>query len=282
MGLYPATEIQRLRDSPNRHHPPSFALRHRHNFIRIGEHGFALAMRVVPRSHRFHLAALIARGAEPMLRRTDAYREQEIKNFHNPYEISLHLVLNALTKNATTFAPPIVVKGFDELARAHSAGKGVLVIGHHAALTLLMVRFLYDQEVHPIVITPDPQMSVAGTSVTVRTIQPSPSFLLKLRSSLRRGEVVCAMPDRAEHEKQRTFDFAIPGGRVIVAPALMQVATRCGAKVIFAEIHAERNILAGTLATPSASDVDTITDDFVAFVRATTGSASAAETFQGG
>lgn len=230
-------------------------------------------MRVVPRRLRFQSAVLVARIAVPLLRETDAYHEQEIKNFHSPYEISLHLVLNALTKNATTFDPLLLVKGLKELERLRAGGKGVLIVGHHAALTLLMVRYLYDRTLNPIVITPDSRMRVAGRNATVRTIQPSPSFLLRMRSSLRRGEVICAMPDRAEHEGKRTFDFEIANGRVIFAPAIMQVAARCGAPVVFAEVHAEGRKLVGTLA-PSATGVGAIADDFIAFVRSTTSSSA--------
>jgi hypothetical protein len=235
-----------------------------------------MGFRIVPQRFRFAFAVSIARAVVPLFRLTAAYREQSIRRFHNSYEISLHLVLNALTKNGTAFDPIIVVKGYDEFERARRAGKGVLVIGHHAALTLLMVRFFYDKGLDPIVLTPDPDMRVGGSQVIVRTVQPSPTFLLKIRSSLRRAEVICAMPDRAEPVPRRTIDFVIENRRLIVAPAIMQVAARCGARVIFAEVHANRGRLMGTLAAPSNSTaVNEVTDEFVAFVQATTGSTAA-------
>ena len=146
------------------------------------------------------------------------------------------------------------------------------MIGHHAALTLLMVRFLYDKGLDPIVVTPDQCMRVGGRKDTVRTVQPSATFLVKIRTRLRRGEIVCAMPDRAEPHGERTFDFDIPGGRLIVAPAMIQIAARCGAEVIFAEVHAEGRRLVGTIAAPSGNSAATggLTDDFIAFVKAST------------
>jgi lauroyl/myristoyl acyltransferase len=112
-------------------------------------------------------------------------------------------------------------------------------------------------------------MRVGGTTLTARTIQPSPTFLVKTRGCLRRGEVVCAMPDRAEHHGARTVEFATAAGRVIVAPALMQVAVRCGARVVFTEVHAEGRTLAGTVSAPAdSSSGEAVAEGFMEFVRA--------------
>ena len=240
---------------------------HRKDFFHVAESCLALAMRLVPRRCRFDAAVFVARAALPLLRRTDAYREQEMIRFDNPHEIALHFILNALTRNGTQFDPVISVNGYEKFEQAYRAGKGVLVIGPHAALTLLMIRHFYDCGLDPIVISPDPQMRVGGTTVTARTVQPSPTFLVKTRSRLRRGELVCAMPDRAEHHGDRTVEFATVKGRVIVAPALMQVAARCGAEVIFTEVHLEGRGLVGTFAAPSTASTDAIIKDFIEFVR---------------
>ena len=247
------------------------SLSRRENFVHAAELCFAAAMRVVPRSFRFSAAFAIARVAVPVFRRTRAYREQEMIGFDDPHEIALHFVLNALTRRGARFDPVIAVKGFEEFERAYAAGRGVLVIGPHAALTLLMVRHFYDCGLDPIVISPDSRMRVGGTMVTARTVQPSPTFLVKTRSRLRRGELVCAMPDRAEHHGARTIEFATVKGRVIVAPALMQVAARCGASVIFTEVHVEGRGLVATITAPSPTSdgaADAILKDFVEFVRA--------------
>ena len=191
-----------------------------------------------------------------------------MKRFDSPHEIALHFVLNALTRNGTRFDPVVAVKGYEEFERAYAAGKGVLVIGPHAALTLLMVRLFYDRGLNPVVISPDPRMLVGGTAVTARTVQPSPTFLVKTLNRLRRGELICAMPDRAEHHGDRTVEFATANGRVIVAPALMKVAARCGAEVIFTEVHVEGRGLVATIAPASADGAEAITMDFMEFVRA--------------
>lgn len=240
------------------------------NFFRRAELCFALLMRILPRKFRFHAALLLAQKSVPLFRKTEAYREQEIKGFHDPREIALHLILNALTKNDTTFDPKIAVSGFQHIVQAHARGKGVLVIGHHAALTMFMVRLFYEAGFNPVVITPDKQLRVAGTSIAARTMQPSATFLVKLRSTLRCGELVCGMPDRAEHQGQRTIEFATAVGPVIFAPAIIQVAARCDAEVLFTEVRADRHRLLATIAAPahaSRGDSATLTEDFISFVR---------------
>ncbi|HEX8559711.1 MAG TPA: hypothetical protein VF668_16550 [Pyrinomonadaceae bacterium] len=227
-------------------------------------------MRLAPRRRRFGAAVRMAGAVAALLRLTSAYREQEVKGFDGPREIALHFMLNALTRNGARFDPAVRVNGFEELERALAAGRGVLVVGPHAALTLLMIRLFHDRGLDPVVVSPDPGMRVAGTTATARTIQPSPTFLVKARGRLRRGGLVCAMPDRAEHHGERTVEFDTAGGRVIVAPALLHVAARCGARVLFTEAHAEgRSVVAGVIAPPAdASSGDAILEGFKEFVRA--------------
>lgn len=239
-------------------------------FIRAAERCFALAMRTVPRQYRFQTVLLLARATVPLLIRTAAYQEQSIKNFHRPDEIVLFLLLNALTKNGTRFDVEFVAKGYHHFERTYAQGKGVLVTGHHAALTLLMVRFFHDKDAQPIVITPDYGLRVPGTSVTAETIQPSPMFLVHLRTKLRAGKLICAMPDRAEHHGQRTIEFATTAGSVIMAPAIIEVAARCGAAVLFTEVRVEGHQLVTMISAPAASaagNASAIIADFISFVR---------------
>jgi hypothetical protein len=252
----------------------------RRRLIQAAEFFFAAAMRLAPRRYRFGAAVFVARAATPLLRLTDAYRKQELIGFDSPREIVLHFVLNALTRNGARFDPVVQVRGLAELERACAAGTGVLVLGPHAALTLLMIRLFHDRGLDPVVITPDPEMRVAGTTLKVRTVQPSPTFLVKTRNRLRRGELICAMPDRAEHHGARTVEFVTVSGRVIVAPALMHVAARCGARVIFTEAHEDGGTVVGSIHTPGdASSGDALTEDFMAFVR---GRAAALSAGRGG
>ncbi len=228
-------------------------------------------MRLIPRGRRFAAATRIARRASPLISRTAAYREQRRNNVDGVHDIALHFLLNTLTKNGTKFDPAIVVNGFEGLERALATGKGVLLIAPHTALSLLIVRLVHDAGLDPIVVAVDPQMRVSGTKIMAQTVRPSRTFLLEVRSRLRGGRLVCAMPDRWEHQEGRTIEFATANGPVIIATPLMHLAARCGAEVLFVATHFDGRGVAANFAAPapeSAGSADAITRDFIEFVRA--------------
>lgn|SRR5436190_14976785 len=238
--------------------------------VPVAERCFALAMRLVPEKFRFDAALFVARVALPLFRGTEAYREQHIKQFISAREIVLYLLLNALTKHGTPFDVEIKVSGYEHFVKAYDKQKGVLVIGHHAALTLFMVRHFHDKGLNPIVISPDPNLRAAGTLDNVRVLLKSPMFLVQLRTRLRNAELICAMPDRAEHEGDRTVEFETCAARVIIAPAMIEVAARCGAEVLFTEVRLEGRHLTSIIDTPRSSSTGigpAITEDFISFVR---------------
>jgi lauroyl/myristoyl acyltransferase len=176
-----------------------------------------------------------------------------------------------LMRNGTDFDPVINVTGYDELERAMAVGKGVLLLTPHTALSLLMIRLFHDAGLDPIVIAADPRMRLSGTRLATQTVLLSPTFLVETRTRLRAGRLVCAMPDRLEHQGERTIEFKTADGPVIVATALMRVAERCGANVVFMEVHIEEGKVVGNLTAPSPESTrsaDAVTGDFVEFVRA--------------
>src|SRR5205823_3432830 len=134
--------------------------------------------------------------------------------------IALHLVLSALTKSGVTFDPAIAVSGYKEVSRALASGTGVLMVGPHATLILFIVRLFHDMGLDPVVISADPLMRVGGTKIIAQTLQPSPLFLVQVRNLLRSGRLICALPDRAEHQENRTIEFETVEGTIIIAPAL--------------------------------------------------------------
>ncbi len=235
-------------------------------------------MRLIPRRRRFGVAMLIGRAAVPFIRRTEAFRLQRKGNVDGAGNIALHFVLHTLTKNGTTFDPVITVNGYERLKSALAEGKGVLLISPHTALSILMVRFLHDNGHDPIIIAADPQMRISGTTLTPHIMQPSPMFLVATRTRFRRGELVCGMPDRGEPNEGRTVEFDTANGRIIVAPALMHVAARCAAKVVFFAMHVEEREIVADMVTPSPSSEgsgEAITQDFIEFMRAYAGSRAA-------
>lgn len=232
---------------------------------------FAAAMRLLPRRRRFGVASLIARAAGPFVRRTAAYQQQRTGNVDGVREIALHLILNTLTKNGTEFDPVLTVRGLEGLKRALASGEGVLMLSPHTALSLLMVRVFHDAGLDPVVVAADPRMRVSGTRTAAQVVQPSPTFLVTIRSRLRGGRLVCAMPDKVEYREGRTVEFPTANGPVIVATALMQVAARCEANVGFFAVHAEGRGVVANIVTPPPSppgSAEAITGDFIEFVRA--------------
>jgi hypothetical protein len=91
------------------------------------------------------------------------------------------------------------------------------------------------------------------------------------------------MPDRAEHHGQRTIEFATPAGPVIMAPAIIEVAARCGAAVLFTEVRVEGRQLVAVItdcASSPAGDASAIIADFISFVRDRTAAAAGASSSQ--
>ena len=227
----------------------------------------AAAMRMLPRRRRFGAAMALARAAEPLMRRTKAYRLQALSRVDGPQEIAAHLLLHMLTRHDVEFDPVVDVRGYAELARTYRDGNGILLAAPHAALGMFLFRLFHDGGLPMVTITGEPER-IQGTPYFTPTIQPSPSFLLEVRTRLRRGEIVGCMLDRAEHQGGRTFEVESGNGPIIVAPALLHVAVRCGARVAFTEMHVDGARLAGTIAMAKGRTVEELTEEFVAFVRA--------------
>jgi len=228
---------------------------------------FATAVRMLPRRWRFGAAMRFARAAEPLLRRTPAFRVQDVWNVDGAPEIATHLVLWTLTRHGVRFDPVIVARGYEGLLRAHAEGRGVLLVAAHAALGVTAIHFFHRDALAPIIVAPEPQMRVPGTAVFVETVQPAPTFLLSVRDRLRAGRLVGTMLDVLEHHGDLTFEFDTPRGSAIMSSALLQVAVRCEARVVFMEVHVEKGRLVGCFVTPASDTVEGLTEEFIAYVR---------------
>jgi hypothetical protein len=228
-------------------------------------------MRMVPRARRCGAALGLARATEPLFRLSELYRLQERSRVSGALDIATHMVLHTLTKNGVPLDPIFDFAGYDDFVRAYKEGCGILLVAAHNALSLLILRRFYDAG-NPSVTNSSDALRVLGTSFDAPIIDASSAFLLATRSRLRRGEIVGAMLDRSEHhhdkDAERTFAFETANGPVIMAPALLHVAARCGARVVFVEAHAEPRGLAGTLVVASSSDVEGLTREYIDFVRA--------------
>jgi hypothetical protein len=229
--------------------------------------GVALAMRLLPRRSRFRAALLLARAAEPFFRRTAAYDAQSRLKIDGSREIALYFVTAALTANGTEFDPLVTIDGYDGFARLCRAGGGVLLVQPHALLTHLQFRTFHDDGLAPVGVNADAQMRLAGTKIPADLLVPSPTLLVRARSRLREGRLVCAMIDRAQHFGERTVEVETVNGPVILSRALLDVAVRCGARVAFTDVHVEGSRVIGTIAIGKSDTAAGLMREFAAFVR---------------
>ena len=250
---------------PSAHDRPAF---HWHLVSRA----LALALWAVPRRHRFSAAALLGRFSTPVVRRTPWYRAQRRNRIDGAGEISLYHALEVLTNSGALFDPALRVEGAEVLDDALRRGRGVLVVSPHARLSQLIFRILYDRGHVPTVVSAAPSAHVYGTRLLIRTIQPSPTFMIPLRSVLRRGGVVCAMVDGKRAAGQRLIEFATAEGQMYISDALIRLALRCEASVVFVSVRLDRRRgVVLTIAGPAASRGLTaapVANDGAAFIHA--------------
>lgn len=186
-----------------------------------------------------------------------------------PSEVALQMVLRTLDRVGTEYDPIVRVHGAEPFAAARDAGRGLLMIGPHAALSKLVVRNLCDQEYSPIIVVAD-AMRFGGMRRPPRQIVTSPNFLVRVRTELRAGSIVGAMADHESAASQRTFEVQTPGGPVLLSDGLIRIAQKCGAAILFiASALSDDGVVHVYLEPPSPSSqsVDAIANDFAAFVQ---------------
>jgi lauroyl/myristoyl acyltransferase len=226
-------------------------------------------MRAIPRRFRFPAAVMAARALAPLIRHTDSYREQRQLRMDGIMEIALQRALESMTRHGTPFDPVVRYSGTEKLLAAVRKGRGVMIATPHAMLTYLILRHFQELGHSATAIAGDPRFLVSGTSIPARAIRPSPSYLLEVRSRLRRGEIVAAMLDRDQPHPGLTVEFETAYGPVIISTALLRIAVRCNAQVVFAGVRTESGEVVGHYDTPGASStsVEDITADFIRFVQ---------------
>ena len=229
-----------------------------------------MALRVVPRGRRFRVAAALAAGLRPLLRRTTAAREQRARRMDGDREIALGAVMEHLTRHGTEFDPVLDIDD-GSLRDALREGRGVLLIATHGRLADVMARLLHDAGHTPYVVSQTPTFPIQGTRRMIVTLQTDSSLMFRVRTALRGGGVVCA---KIDHRRGGDSLIAFPTalGEVWISDGLIRLAVRCGARVIFAAPRAgARGAIVGAVAAPSPSSLgspEAITREFISFVQA--------------
>jgi hypothetical protein len=232
----------------------------------------ALELWTVPRRYRFNAAARLARVLTPLVRRTSWYRAQRQLRIDGDSEIALYYVLEIMTNSGALFEPVLHVEGAEVLSDALKREQGVLLVAPHALLSQLLFRYLYDIDNVPAIISAAPSAHIYGTRLVASTIQPTPAYMIRLRSVLRKGGVVCAMVDGEHATERKLIKFATAAGPMYLSDALIRLALRCNASVLFTSVRVEqrRGVLLN-IAAPAKSTgltVESVTEDCVAFIQA--------------
>lgn len=231
----------------------------------------AVCFTPVPRRFRYRAAVAFARLIEPLIARTNLWAQRRLHRNDDVRETSLEIVLQTLTRHDIEFDPVIRVEGIDALAAVRD--RPTLMITPHMMLGTMVIRFLDDHAIEPVIITADAQQRILGTRRLVRSlIAPSSTLLIDLRRHLVNGEVVCAMIDRgsldeAEGERRNT-PFEANGETLLISEAPVRIAMRCNARIIFfaGQLDARREVVLRFDVPPPDADLRATLDAFARFV----------------
>jgi hypothetical protein len=206
---------------------------------------FAFGMWAVPRRYRFKIASRFTAALTPIVKRTSWYRAHDSLGIDGVEEIALHYALNIMSQSGALFDLDIKIEGAEILQGALGNSHGTMIVAPHTLLSVSLIRYLHDVGCLPTTVSAAPFVHIYGTRFVIRAVQPSSSLLIRLRTALRRGDVVYAMIDKAPRNSARTIQFPTGARPVYISDALIKLAKRCDARVIFtsARLDERQNIV---------------------------------------
>lgn len=154
-------------------------------------------------------------------------------NAEREVDTAFAMVLRAMDRLDVGFDLQFRVEGEPLLDAALGHASGTLMIGTHAWTTTLITRALYDAGIDFHVVASGPRYHIPGTPQWVDTIEATPYMLVRVRSALRRGEVVFALLDRGAPQTSRTTRIDTALGEVHIAEAILRIAATSGTPTIF-------------------------------------------------
>jgi lauroyl/myristoyl acyltransferase len=219
-------------------------------WMRAGR-GVVLTLRVVPRRHRFAAARMLAHAVEPVVLRTSIYRTWP-ERLDSVREMALYGVMTLMDRQQVPFDPALRVTGAELLHDELRRGRGLLVLGLHQTLVTLLPRYLHDIGCTPTIVAGTDAFPIFGTGITFPALQSSAGLLIKVRTQLRAGRLVCAMMDAGGREPT---PIDTTTGPKHICHSWMRLAHRCQASILFASVHLEPKQIVVSLTRPSyASD----------------------------
>ncbi|MEA2463888.1 MAG: Bacterial lipid biosynthesis acyltransferase [Acidobacteriota bacterium] len=192
----------------------------------------AMAMRLIPARKRLAVAIHLARFYTNVVPGA-ARHEPRNHRIDGPVEVRLYRLLDALTRYGCDFDAPLEIEGEEHMTEVLAAGRGVLLIGLHSMLNMLVIRYGSDRGSPPLIVAANPALLVMGTRTPVDAIAPRPGSLITMWRALRRNRVVGTMLDRRPGVPGALLEVETANGRIGFTDTLFRLAERTGARVLF-------------------------------------------------
>ena len=194
----------------------------------------ALCLRLLPVSRRYRAAIAFSRLLTPFTKRMMA-RNPIAYATDTPYEVAASMVLGALFAAGVNVETQFDVEGLENVTKPYREGRGVLLIAARAGLNHASLEVLMGAQVVPVVVADGP-VPRNGKGEYYANIPRTPSFMVKVRSRLKRGALVAAAVNRDEPLEGRTLAVPTNIGVMQFTTSLVQVAVKCGSAIVFSMI----------------------------------------------
>lgn len=233
--------------------------------VRLGARSIATAMRLVPSQKRLPVAIALIRLYTSVV--PGAARHLPRHRIDGPVEARLFRFLDVLTRYGCTFEAPLETEGEEHVPALLAAGRGVLLIGPHSMLNMLVIRYLHDRGCVPLIVASNPAIRVLGTRIPVNAIRPGTGSLIVIRGALRRNTIVGAMVDRRPVGDGSAFEVDTATGKMGFTDTLFQVAERTGARVLFTRARVTDRGTIGVRFEAPEGTAEELLQRFIAFTR---------------
>lgn len=195
-------------------------------------------MLLVPRRMRYGMTRRLSHMLLPFWRHRLATGKWHVERDE---EFAFGWALQLLDRFDVRFDPWVRMEGHELLKEAVEGGRGTLLVGTHASLTRLYMRALADAGYEFQLVAIEASFRIPGTERAITTIERSRNVLLRIRSALRRGEIVCALIDQRDSEARHATTFRTKFGEFHMVDTLFAVATACRAPTLFVMCTLDRH-----------------------------------------
>lgn len=194
----------------------------------------ALFLRLLPFRHRYPVAIAFSKLLVPVTKRWVSKNPIAYAT-DTGHEVAASMVLGALFAAGVDVETRFDVDGLDLVTTPYREGKGVLLITVRAGLNHASLEVLMGAQVVPVVVADGP-VPRNGKGEYYANIPRTPSFMVKVRSRLKRGALVAAAVNRDEPLEGRTLAVPTNIGVMHFTTSLVQVAVKCGSAIVFSII----------------------------------------------